>query len=181
MSCHSSIWCFNSFSPFTPKICCCLQLLFISILPVQTVSLWGSSGRMEMTASKFMDIQRAIQPDWFQCISDGDTIAGEAGRKRAKKSVDRSLSFLDTCLQLQEKSPVRSPRYWGSITACASWSVLHPGPNPGCGLVGNSVTLCIRECPAYSPERGITSSTVSFPYFLPLVNRLLHQDLSHLY
>lgn len=59
-----------------------------------------------MTASKFMDIQRAIQPDWFQCISDGDTISGEAGRKRAKKSVDRSLSFLDICLQLQEKSPV---------------------------------------------------------------------------
>ncbi|XP_065685318.1 queuine tRNA-ribosyltransferase accessory subunit 2 isoform X1 [Patagioenas fasciata] len=70
----------------------------------KTVSLWGNSGRMEMTASKFMDIQRAIQPDWFQCISDGDTISGEAGRKRAKKSVDRSLSFLDVCLQLLEES-----------------------------------------------------------------------------
>ncbi|XP_068815265.1 queuine tRNA-ribosyltransferase accessory subunit 2 isoform X2 [Struthio camelus] len=71
----------------------------------KTVSLWGNSGRMEMTASKFMDIQRAIKPDWFQCISDGDTISGEVGRKRAKKSVDRSLSFLDVCLQLLEKSP----------------------------------------------------------------------------
>ncbi|NWU70166.1 QTRT2 ribosyltransferase, partial [Pterocles burchelli] len=71
----------------------------------KTVSLWGNSGRMEMTASKFMDIQRAIQPDWFQCISDGDTISGESGRKRAKKAVDRSLSFLDVCLQLLEKSP----------------------------------------------------------------------------
>lgn len=65
---------------------------------------------MEITASKFMDIQRAIQPDWFQCISDGDTISGEVSRKRAKKSVDRSLSFLDACLQLLEKSPVRSQR-----------------------------------------------------------------------
>uniref|UniRef100_A0A8C9FC19 Queuine tRNA-ribosyltransferase accessory subunit 2 n=1 Tax=Pavo cristatus TaxID=9049 RepID=A0A8C9FC19_PAVCR len=71
----------------------------------KTVSLWGSSGRMEMTASKFMDIQRAIQPDWFQCIADGDTISGEVTRKRAKKSVDRSLSFLDACLQLLEKAP----------------------------------------------------------------------------
>ncbi|XP_042724327.1 queuine tRNA-ribosyltransferase accessory subunit 2 [Lagopus leucura] len=71
----------------------------------KTVSLWGSSGRMEMTASKFMDIQRAIQPDWFQCIADGDTISGEVTRKRAKKSVDRSLSFLDVCLQLLEKAP----------------------------------------------------------------------------
>ncbi|KFO91979.1 Queuine tRNA-ribosyltransferase subunit QTRTD1, partial [Buceros rhinoceros silvestris] len=69
------------------------------------VSLWGNSGRMEITASKFVDIQRAIQPDWFQCISDGDTISGEVDRKRAKKSVDRSLSFLDECLRLLEKSP----------------------------------------------------------------------------
>ncbi|NXN98064.1 QTRT2 ribosyltransferase, partial [Rhinopomastus cyanomelas] len=71
----------------------------------KTVSLWGASGRMEITASKFMDIQQAVQPDWFQCISDGDTISGEVGRKRVKKSVDRSLSFLDACLQLLEKSP----------------------------------------------------------------------------
>uniref|UniRef100_A0A8C3CB93 Queuine tRNA-ribosyltransferase accessory subunit 2 n=1 Tax=Cairina moschata TaxID=8855 RepID=A0A8C3CB93_CAIMO len=71
----------------------------------KAVSVWGSSGRMEITASKFMDIQRAIQPDWFQCISDGDTVSGEVSRKRAKKSVDRSLSFLDICVQLLEKSP----------------------------------------------------------------------------
>uniref|UniRef100_A0A8B9BYI0 Queuine tRNA-ribosyltransferase accessory subunit 2 n=1 Tax=Anser brachyrhynchus TaxID=132585 RepID=A0A8B9BYI0_9AVES len=71
----------------------------------KTVSVWGTAGRMEITASRFMDIQRAIQPDWFQCISDGDTISGEVSRKRAKKSVDRSLSFLDVCLQLLEKSP----------------------------------------------------------------------------
>ncbi|NXJ08924.1 QTRT2 ribosyltransferase, partial [Odontophorus gujanensis] len=71
----------------------------------KTVSLWGNSGRLEMTASKFMDIQRAIQPDWFQCIADGDTISGDVSRKRAKKSVDRSLSFLDACLQLLEKAP----------------------------------------------------------------------------
>ncbi|XP_007062147.3 queuine tRNA-ribosyltransferase accessory subunit 2 isoform X1 [Chelonia mydas] len=71
----------------------------------KTVSIWGYGGRMEMTASKFMSMQRALQPDWFQCLSDGDTISGETSRKRAKKSVDRSLFFLDECLQLQEKSP----------------------------------------------------------------------------
>ncbi|XP_053168786.1 queuine tRNA-ribosyltransferase accessory subunit 2 isoform X3 [Hemicordylus capensis] len=71
----------------------------------KTVSIWGYAGRMEITASKFMDIQLAFQPDWFQCLSDGDTIAGAVSKKRAKKSVDRSLSFLDECLQLLEKSP----------------------------------------------------------------------------
>ncbi|XP_042316112.1 queuine tRNA-ribosyltransferase accessory subunit 2 isoform X2 [Sceloporus undulatus] len=71
----------------------------------KAVSVWGCGGRMEMTASKFMAIQQVIQPDWFQCLSDGDTISGEISKKRAKKSVDRSLSFLDECLHLQEESP----------------------------------------------------------------------------
>ncbi|XP_043368069.1 queuine tRNA-ribosyltransferase accessory subunit 2 isoform X3 [Dermochelys coriacea] len=84
--------------------CCQMATTFCRYL-LKTVSLWGYGGRMEMTASKFMSMQRALQPDWFQCLSDGDTISGETSRKRAKKSVDRSLSFLDECLQLQEKSP----------------------------------------------------------------------------
>ncbi|XP_019404329.1 PREDICTED: queuine tRNA-ribosyltransferase accessory subunit 2 isoform X3 [Crocodylus porosus] len=71
----------------------------------KTVSIWGCGGRMEMTPSKFMSMQQALQPNWFQCLSDGDTASGETSRKRAKKSVDRSLSFLDKCLQLLEKSP----------------------------------------------------------------------------
>uniref|UniRef100_A0A8C8RB81 Queuine tRNA-ribosyltransferase accessory subunit 2 n=1 Tax=Pelusios castaneus TaxID=367368 RepID=A0A8C8RB81_9SAUR len=71
----------------------------------KTVSLWGNGGRVEMTTSKFMSMQRAFQPDWFQCFSDGDTLSGETSRKRARKSVNRSLSFLDECLQLQAKSP----------------------------------------------------------------------------
>lgn len=93
-----------------------------------------------MTASKFMDIQRAIQPDWFQCIADGDTISGEVTRKRAKKSVDRSLSFLDACLQLLEKTPVRSQRCQDCSIAAAFSPMLHCGPVPGCDLVGDLVT-----------------------------------------
>ncbi|XP_026537526.1 queuine tRNA-ribosyltransferase accessory subunit 2 isoform X1 [Notechis scutatus] len=71
----------------------------------KAVSIWNNRGRKELTASKFMDIQKAIQPDWFQCLSDGDTISGDISRKKAKKSVDRSLCFLDECLQLQENCP----------------------------------------------------------------------------
>lgn len=96
-----------------------------------------------------MDIQRAIQPDWFQCISDGDTIAGEFGRKRAKKSVDRSLSFLDECLQLLEESPVRPPKYWGNSSTAAFWPVLHPGPVAGYELVGSCVTHMYQRIPRY--------------------------------
>ncbi|XP_066097452.1 queuine tRNA-ribosyltransferase accessory subunit 2 isoform X1 [Saccopteryx bilineata] len=73
----------------------------------KSVSIWGVGGRVEMTASKFMAIQEALQPDWFQCLSDGEVSCAEATSiKRARKSVDRSLLFLDHCLRLQEESEV---------------------------------------------------------------------------
>ncbi|XP_035299370.1 queuine tRNA-ribosyltransferase accessory subunit 2 isoform X3 [Cricetulus griseus] len=73
----------------------------------KSVSVWGFGGRVEMTVSKFMAIQEALQPDWFQCLSDGEASCAEATSiKRARKSVDRSLLFLDSCLRLQEESEV---------------------------------------------------------------------------
>lgn len=73
----------------------------------KSVSVWGVGGRVEMTTSKFMAIQEALQPDWFQCLSDGEVACEEVTSiKRVRKSVDRSLLFLDNCLQLQEKSEV---------------------------------------------------------------------------
>nr|XP_033796029.1 queuine tRNA-ribosyltransferase accessory subunit 2 isoform X2 [Geotrypetes seraphini] len=71
----------------------------------KTVSMWGGGGRLEMTPLKFMAIQNALQADWFQCLSYG-VVPGGNSRKRAQKSVDRSLAFLDECLRLQEASLV---------------------------------------------------------------------------
>lgn len=60
-----------------------------------------------MTASKFMAIQQALQLDWFQCLSDGEASCEETTSiKRARKSVDQLLLFLDNYLQLQEESEV---------------------------------------------------------------------------
>ncbi|KAM5281419.1 queuine tRNA-ribosyltransferase accessory subunit 2 [Ctenodactylus gundi] len=73
----------------------------------KSVSVWCGGGRVEMTVAKFMAIQQALQPDWFQCLSDGEVpCEGTASMKRARKSVDRSLLFLDSCLQLREESEV---------------------------------------------------------------------------
>ncbi|MBN3273001.1 QTRT2 ribosyltransferase, partial [Polyodon spathula] len=70
----------------------------------KTVSVWGSGGRMEMTASKFMALQAVVRPDWFQSMADGETVQEDTSKKRVRKSVDRTLAFLDECLQLQQKS-----------------------------------------------------------------------------
>lgn len=62
---------------------------------------------MELTVSKSMAIQEAVQPDWFQCLSDGEASCAEATSiKRARKSVDQSFLLLDSCLRLQEESEV---------------------------------------------------------------------------
>ncbi|XP_075398621.1 queuine tRNA-ribosyltransferase accessory subunit 2 [Tenrec ecaudatus] len=73
----------------------------------KSVSVWGVGGRVELTAERFMAVQRALQPDWFQCLSDTEASRTEAASvKRARKSVDRSLLFLDNCLLLQASSEV---------------------------------------------------------------------------
>ncbi|KAG8450069.1 hypothetical protein GDO86_002622 [Hymenochirus boettgeri] len=69
----------------------------------KVVSLWGTGGRLEMTPQKFVSAQRVLRADWFQCLSDGEVTPGGNSKKRIKKSVDRSLAFLDQCLQLLAK------------------------------------------------------------------------------
>ncbi|XP_056415915.1 queuine tRNA-ribosyltransferase accessory subunit 2 isoform X2 [Hyla sarda] len=70
----------------------------------KTVSVWGSGGRLELTPQRFVSLQGALRVDWIQCLCDGEAAADGCSRKRAKKSVDRSLSFLDECLKLMSEN-----------------------------------------------------------------------------
>ncbi|ROK23360.1 Queuine tRNA-ribosyltransferase accessory subunit 2 [Anabarilius grahami] len=70
----------------------------------KTVSVWGSGGRIELTAARFMAIQAAIQPDCYQSMADGETWQANTSRKRVRKAVDRSLAHLDECLVLHQKT-----------------------------------------------------------------------------
>ncbi|XP_045923639.1 queuine tRNA-ribosyltransferase accessory subunit 2 isoform X3 [Micropterus dolomieu] len=70
----------------------------------QTVSVWGSGGRIELTVAKFMALQKAVQPDWYQSMADGETSQNNTSRKRVRKSVDRTLAHLDECLLVHQKS-----------------------------------------------------------------------------
>lgn len=70
----------------------------------KTASVWGSGGRLELTPQKFIALQSALKVDWVQCLCDGEVMAEGSSRKRAKKSVDRSLAFLDECLKLMSEN-----------------------------------------------------------------------------
>ncbi|XP_019619109.1 PREDICTED: queuine tRNA-ribosyltransferase accessory subunit 2-like [Branchiostoma belcheri] len=68
------------------------------------VSVWGSGGRIKLEVADFMAIQKAFCPDWYQCLCDGDTTSPDTSNKRLRKSVDRTLNFLDECLEIHQKS-----------------------------------------------------------------------------
>ncbi|XP_014673970.1 PREDICTED: queuine tRNA-ribosyltransferase subunit QTRTD1-like [Priapulus caudatus] len=67
------------------------------------VSVWGQSGRTKVDIEAYISIVEAFQPDWFQALCDSDT-GKESSLKRIRKSVDRTISFLDSCLKMQEAS-----------------------------------------------------------------------------
>ncbi|KAM4606171.1 queuine tRNA-ribosyltransferase accessory subunit 2 isoform 2-T2 [Polymixia lowei] len=70
----------------------------------KTVSVWGSGGRIELTVARFMALQKAVQPDWYQSMADGETWQSNTSRKRVRKSVDRTLAHLDECLLIHHKT-----------------------------------------------------------------------------
>ncbi|KAF0028085.1 hypothetical protein F2P81_019172 [Scophthalmus maximus] len=54
----------------------------------KTVSVWGSGGRIELTVAKFMALQKAVQPDWYQSMADGETWQNNTSRKRELEGVE---------------------------------------------------------------------------------------------
>ncbi|KAL2085139.1 hypothetical protein ACEWY4_018459 [Coilia grayii] len=82
----------------------------------KTVSVWGSGGRTELTVARFMALQAAVRPDWYQNMADGETGQENTSRKRVRKAVDRTLSHLDECLLLHQKMPeLRGAQVWGVV------------------------------------------------------------------
>ena len=61
---------------------------------------------LQLDVDSFIELQEAIQPDWFECLSDSDTNK-ESSRKRATKAVDRTLGFLDNIINKHKHSKVQ--------------------------------------------------------------------------
>ena len=53
---------------------------------------------LQLDVDLYMRVQAAIVPDVYQALCDCDT-DGTSGKKRLLKSVERTLHFLDKCLE----------------------------------------------------------------------------------
>lgn len=61
---------------------------------------------MKVNKSAFMSTIEAMHPDWYQAMADTD-IDQNSAEKRLNKSVERTLSYLDSCLEVHANSTVR--------------------------------------------------------------------------
>ncbi|XP_032833174.2 queuine tRNA-ribosyltransferase accessory subunit 2 [Petromyzon marinus] len=70
----------------------------------KTVSVWGSGGRVELTPSRYVELQRAVRPACYQAPAADDE-GPTASSKRERRGVDRTLAFLDACLLAHHTHP----------------------------------------------------------------------------
>ncbi|KAK8383905.1 hypothetical protein O3P69_015978 [Scylla paramamosain] len=69
----------------------------------QGVSTWTYSGRRILTAQSYMQLVEAVQPDWYEALSDADT-PPTASKKRLSKSLNSSKQYVDSCFHHHTES-----------------------------------------------------------------------------
>ena len=58
-----------------------------------------------MTVEQYMVLQESMKPDWYQALCDSDSHKDSSAR-RLRKSVERTLDYLDECLEKHNESEV---------------------------------------------------------------------------
>ncbi|XP_064650034.1 queuine tRNA-ribosyltransferase accessory subunit 2-like [Lineus longissimus] len=67
------------------------------------VGIWGRGGKIMLDIDTFLQVQEALRVDFYQAMSDND-VDERSGKKRLKKSHDRTINFLDRTLERHQKS-----------------------------------------------------------------------------
>lgn len=67
------------------------------------VPVFGRSGRKNLTTESYMNLVEAFRPDVYVPLFDGDT-DGASSKKRDLKSLERTETFVEQCLEVHRKS-----------------------------------------------------------------------------
>lgn len=73
----------------------------------KAVSIWAPGGRRKITPEEYMKFMETFKFD--VCIPPSDSIPGGTAKKRCQKSCDRSVRFLDRCLQIKREKNLQFP------------------------------------------------------------------------
>ncbi|KYQ59239.1 Queuine tRNA-ribosyltransferase subunit QTRTD1 like protein [Trachymyrmex zeteki] len=72
---------------------------------LDTISVWSRTGRIVVSANKYMEIVQAYKPDLYVALCDGDTNINSRA-KRISKAVLRSKTLLEQCLDIHLQSDI---------------------------------------------------------------------------
>ncbi|KZC04940.1 Queuine tRNA-ribosyltransferase subunit QTRTD1 like protein [Dufourea novaeangliae] len=64
---------------------------------LDTIPVWPRSGRIQMSANKYMDLVETFKPDCYVALCDGDTNI-DSSKKRSENAVNRSKTLFEQCL-----------------------------------------------------------------------------------
>ena len=70
----------------------------------KNISVWNAGGRKKIDVDHFIEILKSFKPDIVQCLCD--TVSSGQTSKRNRKSVDRTLKFLDNLLEHRNSSGI---------------------------------------------------------------------------
>ncbi len=74
----------------------------------KTVSIWCKGGRCKLTVSDYLAFVDKLQPNVFEALCDSVTSHSGLKRKRMRKSVERTIKFLDDTLACGSKVLINS-------------------------------------------------------------------------
>ncbi|KAL0113857.1 hypothetical protein PUN28_011295 [Cardiocondyla obscurior] len=82
---------------------------------LDSISIWTRTGRIVVSAKKYMEFVQAYKPDLYVALCDGDTNINSSA-KRMSKAVHRSKTLLEQCLDIHLNSDtLKSKGILGSI------------------------------------------------------------------
>lgn len=72
---------------------------------LDSISVWSRTGRVVVSANKYMELVKAYKPDLYVALCDGDTNVNSSA-KRVSKAVRRSKTLLEQCLDIHLRSDI---------------------------------------------------------------------------
>lgn len=82
---------------------------------LNSISVWSRTGRIVLTAQKYMELVQVCKPDLYVALCDGDTNINSSA-KRVAKAITRSKTLLEQCLDIHLSSDtLRSRGILGSV------------------------------------------------------------------
>lgn len=79
-----------------------------------SVPIFKRSGKINITTDRYMNLIETFQPDFFSCLSDGDTFL-DSSNKRVSKACERSSDLFRDCLERKKSSSMKGMFFMASV------------------------------------------------------------------